>query len=159
MTDGHGSTADVVSRVNRQLFVSTSGDRYATLLYAVYDSEAKTLSYTNAGHLAPFLVVDGTVRQLDQGGTVVGLFEDARYSSETLQIAPRSLLVAFSDGLTEPENVYAEEFGIERLKAEVLRQRNAPVRTLAENLISAADQWAGAPEQADDATIVVARMG
>ncbi|MGD1210767.1 MAG: SpoIIE family protein phosphatase [Candidatus Acidiferrales bacterium] len=159
MMEGLGSTAEVVSRVNRQLFVSTSDDRYATLLYAVYDSETKTLTYTNAGHLAPFLVLDGTVRRLDQGGTVVGLFEDARYAAETLQIAPGSLLVAFSDGLTEPENVYGEEFGIERLKAEVLRQRNAPVRRLAENLISAADQWAGAPEQADDATIIVARMG
>jgi sigma-B regulation protein RsbU (phosphoserine phosphatase) len=159
MMDGHGSTAEAVSRVNRQLFVSTSDDRYATLFYAVYDSQTKTLTYTNAGHLAPFLVLDGHVRQLDQGGTVVGLFEDARYTAETLQITPGSLLVAFSDGLTEPENVYGEEFGMERLKAEVLRQRNAPVRSLAENLISAADQWAGAPEQADDATIIVARMG
>jgi phosphoserine phosphatase RsbU/P len=159
MMDGQGGTADVVSRVNRQLFLSTSDDRYATLLYAVYDSETKTLTYTNAGHLPPFLVFDGTVRQLDQGGTVVGLFEEARYTAETLQIAPGSLLVAFSDGLTEPENVYGEEFGADRLKAEVLRLRNTPARSVAENLISAADQWAGTPEQADDATIIVARMG
>ncbi len=159
MMDGQGGTADVVSRVNRQLFLSTSDDRYATLLYAVYDSETKTLTYTNAGHLPPFLVFDGTVRQLDQGGTVVGLFEEARYTAETLQIGPGSLLVAFSDGLTEPENVYGEEFGADRLKAEILRLRNAPAQSVAENLISAAEQWAGTPEQADDATIIVARMG
>jgi serine phosphatase RsbU (regulator of sigma subunit) len=30
---------------------------------------------------------------------------------------------------------------------------------IAENLIAAAEQWAGSPEQADDITVVVARMG
>ena len=61
--------------------------------------------------------------------------------------------------MTEPENVYGEEFGSERLKAEIIRHRNLPVRELAERLIAAAEQWAGTPEQADDMTVVVARMG
>ena len=69
-----------------------------------------------------------------------------------------TLLVAFSDGLTEPENVYGEEFGMERLKAEVVRQRTVPPARLAENLISAVEQWSGTPEQADDITVVIAHM-
>jgi sigma-B regulation protein RsbU (phosphoserine phosphatase) len=89
----------------------------------------------------------------------VGLFDDAVYRECTLAVKPGSLLVAFSDGLTEPESVYGEEFGIERLKAEVLRQRHARATRIAENLVSAAEQWAGTPEQADDITVVVARMG
>ncbi len=68
------------------------------------------------------------------------------------------MLVAFSDGLTEPENVYGEEFGMERLKQEILRQANMPPPRVAENLIAAAEQWAGSAEQADDITVVVARM-
>jgi sigma-B regulation protein RsbU (phosphoserine phosphatase) len=124
----------------------------------VYDSDAKTLTYTNAGHLAPFFVSEGRVQALDQGGTVVGLFEDYPYAQCTIEVTPGSLLVAFSDGLTEPESVYGEEFGVERLKAEVLRQRDMPVGTLAESLIAAAEQWSGTPEQADDMTVVVARM-
>jgi sigma-B regulation protein RsbU (phosphoserine phosphatase) len=74
-------------------------------------------------------------------------------------VVPGALLVAFSDGLTEPENVYGEEFGTERLQSEVLRQRDAPALALAESLIVAAEQWAGTPEQADDMTVVVVRMG
>ena len=76
-----------------------------------------------------------------------------------MKVAPGCLLVAFSDGLTEPENVYGEEFGIERLKQEILRHENAAPQQLAENLIAAAEQWAGSPDQADDMTVVVARMG
>lgn len=156
--DGRRGTADIVSRVNRHLFKNTSDDRYATLFYAVYDSAAKTLTYTNAGHLAPFFISDGCVQQLDQGGTVAGLFEDPPYMECTLPVKPGSLLVAFSDGLTEPENVYGEEFGAERLKTEVLRRRDAPAKVIAEDLISTVEQWAGSPEQADDMTLIVARM-
>jgi sigma-B regulation protein RsbU (phosphoserine phosphatase) len=158
MFDGAGGSAELVSRLNRHLFKNTSDDRYATLFYAVYDSEAKTLTYTNAGHLPPLFVNDGCVQTLDQGGTVVGLFEDAKYTECTLQVKPGSLLVAFSDGLTEPENVYGEEFGIERLRNEVLHHRDLPAKRIAEGLVSAVEQWAGTPEQADDITVVVARM-
>jgi sigma-B regulation protein RsbU (phosphoserine phosphatase) len=156
--DGHDGTAALVSRLNDHLFKNTSDDRYATFFYAVYDAAAETLTYTNAGHLAPFFVHGGKVERLDEGGTVVGLFEGAAYTQGTLKVTPGSILVAFSDGLTEPENVYGEEFGIDRLRDEILRQRNAPPQRVAENLIAAADQWAGTPEQADDITVVVARM-
>ena len=67
--------------------------------------------------------------------------------------------MAFSDGLTEPESVYGEEFGIKRLCEEVMRQRDANAARIAENLVAAAEQWAGTAEQADDMTVVVARMG
>jgi sigma-B regulation protein RsbU (phosphoserine phosphatase) len=157
--DGDCGTAELVSRLNRHLFRNTSDDRYATFFYAVYDAEARTLTYTNAGHLGPFLVEGDTVKELTEGGTVVGLFEEYPYTQQTIRVEPGSLLVAFSDGLTEPENVYGEEYGSQRLKEEIMRQRAAVPDRIAENLIAAAEQWAGSPEQADDITVVVARMG
>jgi phosphoserine phosphatase RsbU/P len=156
--DGHPGPAHLVSRLNEHLFRNTSDDRYATFFYAVYDAASSMLTYTNAGHLAPFFVHGGNVQRLDEGGTVVGLFESASYSQGAIRVSPGGLLVAFSDGLTEPENVYGEEFGLDRLREEILRQRHMPPQRVAENLIAAADQWAGTPEQADDITVIVARM-
>jgi len=156
--DGKGGTSELVSRLNEHLFKNTSDDRYATFFYSVYDANSKTLTYTNAGHLAPIFVSDGKVQTLSQGGTVVGLFEEVPYTQCTIPVKPGSLLVGFSDGLTEPESVYGEEFGVERLQAEILRQRDLPAARLAENLVAAAEQWAGTAEQADDMTVVVARM-
>jgi phosphoserine phosphatase RsbU/P len=158
MLDGTGGTGELVARLNQHLFRNTSDDRYATLFYAVYDTTAKTLTYTNAGHLAPFLVMDGRVQQLDEGGTVVGLIEDCSYTQGTAKVSPGGILVAFSDGLTEPENVYGEEFGMQRLRDEILRRANASPQRLAESLVAAAEQWAGTAEQADDITVIVAHM-
>jgi sigma-B regulation protein RsbU (phosphoserine phosphatase) len=157
--DGNCGTAELVRRLNRHLFRNTSDDRYATFFYGVYDADAKTFTYTNAGHLAPFFIHGSKVDELSDGGTVVGLFEDFPYTQRTIQVEPGSLFVLFSDGLTEPENVYGEEFGNNRLREEVLRNRTMPAQRLAENLIGAAELWAGSPEQADDMTVVIARMG
>ena len=156
--DANGSTAQLVSRLNHHLFHNTSDDRYATFFYAVFDSSTRKLEYTNAGHCAPVFVADGKVTKLDAGGTVVGLFDEAEYESVTIDAPPDSLLVAFSDGLFEPENVYGEEFGTPRLTDEILRHRDAAPQRMAESLIDSAEQWAGTPEQADDMTVVVARL-
>lgn len=159
LLDGDCSTAKLVERVNQHLFHNTSDDRYATFFYAVYDTTTRILSYTNAGHLPPFFVAGGKTAKLDMGGTVVGLFDEAEYEQGQMRVAPGSLLVAFSDGLTEPENVYGEEFGDRRLLDEVLRHSNAPAQRLAETVIDSAEQWGSTPEQADDMTVVVARLG
>lgn len=151
--------AELVQRINRHVFLNTTEDRYATFFYAVYDGDAQTLTYTNAGHLAPFLISESGCEELAEGGTVVGLFEDFEYEERTVEIKPGAVLVVFSDGLTEPENVYGEEFGIARLREEAIRLRHLPAAKLAQSLINAAEQWAGTPEQADDMTVLIARMG
>jgi phosphoserine phosphatase RsbU/P len=156
--DGHRTTAQVVESLNRHLFLNTSDDRYATLFYAEYDGASRTLRYTNAGHCAPFFVCGTNVKKLDEGGTVVGLFDSVEYQQGAVRAEPGTILVAFSDGLLEPENVYGEEFGTARLSSEVLRLRDVPAESLAEALLSSVEQWAGTPEQADDMTVIVARF-
>ncbi|HKW89991.1 MAG TPA: SpoIIE family protein phosphatase [Candidatus Acidoferrales bacterium] len=158
MLDGHRTTGEVVASLNKHLYLNTSDDRYATLFYAEYDRSARTLRYTNAGHVAPFFVWDGQVKKLDEGGTVVGLFDHADYLQSTVKVEAGAVFVGFSDGLLEPENVYGEEFGSTRLASEVLRLRDAPVQRIADSLLSAVEQWAGTPEQADDMTVIVARF-
>ena len=158
LLDPNCGTAELVTRLNRHLFHNTSDDRYATFFYAIVDTSTRTLEYTNAGHCAPIFIADGKVSLLDVGGTVVGLFDEVSYESAKIEVPPDSLLITFSDGLTEPENVYGEEFGTQRLGAEALRHRDASPQRIAESLIDAAEQWAGTPEQADDMTVVVARL-
>jgi sigma-B regulation protein RsbU (phosphoserine phosphatase) len=89
---------------------------------------------------------------------VVGVVEDCAYQQGAIQVAPGSLLLAYSDGLVEPENVYGEEFGARRLAEVILRHRQAAPRTLAETLVNAAEEWGGSAEQVDDMTVIVAQM-
>ena len=154
----HLSTAELVSRLNKHLVRNTGDDRFATFFIAVYDCATRTLRYTNAGHLPAFLISRGAAEMLDKGGVVLGVFEDYDYEEGTLAVGSESLLIGYSDGLVEPENVYGEEFGIRRLKEAAIRLQGAAPLMVAESLMAAAEEWAGTPEQADDMTVIIARL-
>jgi sigma-B regulation protein RsbU (phosphoserine phosphatase) len=152
------STAELVSRLNKHLVRNTGDDRFATFFIAVYDSAARNLRYTNAGHLPSFLISKDSALHLDKGGMVLGVVEDYCYEEGAVLVPPDSLLVGYSDGLVEPENVYGEEFGIRRLQQAAIHVQGATPQVVAESLMTAAEEWAGTPEQADDMTVIVARL-
>jgi sigma-B regulation protein RsbU (phosphoserine phosphatase) len=152
------SMAELVSRLNKHLVRNTGDDRFATFFIAVYDSATRTLRYTNAGHLPAFLICKGGSDKLDKGGMVLGVMEDYVYEEGSLTVGPDALLIGYSDGLIEPENVYGEEFGIRRLQEAAVRLHGAAPLMVAESLMAAAEEWAGTPEQADDMTVIVARL-
>jgi len=152
------SMAELVSRLNKHLVRNTGDDRFATFFIAVYDSVTRTLRYTNAGHLPAFLICKGASEQLDKGGMVLGVVDDYVYEEGSLTVAPDALLIGYSDGLIEPENVYGEEFGIRRLQESAIHVQGAAPLMVAESLMAAAEEWAGTSEQADDMTVIVARL-
>ncbi len=160
MFNGHGpgGTAEIVTRLNHHLFRSTAPDRFATLFYGAYDAQTHRLEYTNAGHPAPLCISGDQVRCLSTGGTVLGLFDDRQYESQIVDIAPGSLLIAYSDGLTEAENAAGDEFEEQRVLDVALRMGQAPAREVLKNLLEAVNQWTGPAEQSDDITVIVARF-
>jgi phosphoserine phosphatase RsbU/P len=152
------STAELVSRLNKHLVRNTGDDRFATFFIAVYDSATRLLRYTNAGHLPGFLISKDSAIHLEKGGMVLGVLEDYGYEEGCVTVPPDSLLVGYSDGLIEPENVYGEEFGIRRLQQAAVHVQGDSPQLVAESLMNAAEEWAGTPEQADDMTVIVARL-
>jgi len=152
------STAELVGRLNKHLVRNTGEDRFATFLVAVYDMESRKLRYTNAGHLPGFCLSDGKSMHLDVGGMVLGIVEDYPYEEGVVDVPRDAVFIAYSDGLVEPENAYGEEFGVSRLEAAAQRVRQGDPKRIATALMTAAEEWSGSPEQADDMTVIVAKL-
>ena len=93
-----------------------------------------------------------------RAGRCSGLFDDRRYESQIIDIAPGSLLIAYSDGLTEAENPDGQEFDDQRVLDVALRMDHAPARAVLKNLLEAVNRWTGPAEQSDDITVIVARF-
>jgi phosphoserine phosphatase RsbU/P len=101
----------LMTTLNYQLFCSTPPEKYATMFLGCYDATVRELKYCNAGHLPPIMLRgNGGVSRLETSGTVVGLFDGATYDESTIAMQPSDVFVAFSDGVTEPENE-SGEFG------------------------------------------------
>jgi len=151
------SPATLLALLNHQLYESTPAAKYATLFLGIYDGATRRLTYSNGGHLQPVLISDdGSSQLLSCGGTVVGLFDNLSFPEATVQLRPGDVLVAYSDGVTEPENDYGE-FGEERLIQLVRSNRHLPLERITEIVAAAVADWIGDAEQPDDVTLVLAR--
>src|SRR5579863_1864016 len=151
------SPGALLGLLNHQLYESTPPEKYATLFLAVYDGRLHRLTYSNGGHLPPLLIAqDGAVRRLEAGGTVVGLFDNMTYDEDSVDMHPGEIFLAYSDGVSEPENEFGE-FGEERLIDLVRENRRLPLVQISQTVTQAVDDWIGDQEQPDDITLVLAR--
>jgi sigma-B regulation protein RsbU (phosphoserine phosphatase) len=154
---GNPSPGVVLALLNQQLYRSTPEQKYATMFLGFYDQTTRRLTYSNAGHLPPILLrATGMVERLEVGGTVVGLFGDMVYPEGVVELAEGDIVVAFSDGITEPENDYGE-FGEDRLVQIVEENRDLPLPRISDAILAAVIDWIGGEEQPDDMTVVLAR--
>ena len=152
------SPAHLLRLLNQHLLSSTQSNKYATLFLAFYHAESRRLTYANGGHLPPFLLSsDGRVQRLEAGGSVVGLLDGLAYEEATVELAPGDLLVAYTDGLTEPEND-GMEFGESRLLEVLQQNRSEPLTTIVDATFKVLQQWIGTQEQPDDMTLLLARQ-
>jgi sigma-B regulation protein RsbU (phosphoserine phosphatase) len=153
----HFSSAALVSTLNRQLYATTSAEKYATFYFALYDEASSSLTYTNAGHLPPFLLRGSDISTQDSNGTVVGAFPISLYEERTVQLLPGDLLVAYTDGITEPENAYGEMFGEDRLKELLVKYAHTESSEIIARTMEAVVEWTGSTELQDDMTMIMAR--
>jgi sigma-B regulation protein RsbU (phosphoserine phosphatase) len=154
------SLASMVDDFNKVVHSISSSERYTTLFCALLDGGRCV--YVNAGNTPPMLVRsrEGKVgiERLTAGGMPVGLLGIARYEQGELQLEPGDLLVSFSDGIAEAVdeqgNIW-DEAEIEKLLQE---SPGLSAQEVVNRLVAATDAFAGAAEQADDMTVVVARV-
>jgi sigma-B regulation protein RsbU (phosphoserine phosphatase) len=159
LSDGSAAItpSNTVARLNRLLYASTSPEKYATFFFGLYNEKTRHLTYTNAGHLPPLLIHGDEYEFLEVTGSVVGAFPALLYEERNVPLGRGDLLVAYTDGITEPENAYGEDFGAERLAEVVMRHRDAQPALIIAKVLEAVRQWDTSAEQADDMTLMIVR--
>jgi sigma-B regulation protein RsbU (phosphoserine phosphatase) len=147
---------EVAERFNRLMLEEIQAEQYFTMVFAVADRVAGTLSLVQAGHPHPVLLrPSGQVVRLGQGGLPVGLLPDATYETCTIPIAPGDRLVFVSDGITECPCLSGADFGEDGLMGSITRSAQLAGTDLLEALVWDLGQAAGAPSFPDDVSGVV----
>jgi serine phosphatase RsbU (regulator of sigma subunit) len=145
----------VLKRVNRFLFQTTSPERYATVFYSVVDPAIGTLTYANAGHYQPWLIRGKKRVRLESLTPPVGIFPNVDAEEVSLRLEPGDWLIITSDGIPEAIGDDGEEFGDCRLLAMV--DRSHTTHDLCSASLDAVTSFAG-DKPADDLTIIAARV-
>lgn len=161
-SSGVTDPATVMATLNRLVFESCPANRYATFVFAQYDSTTRVLEYVNAGHNPPMILRSREdrleVMRLDAGGPVIGLMPDCSYCSGRVTLEDGDILVVFTDGITEAMNAGQEEWGEERLTDVIGANRSLPASDLVDSIMRAADAFVGDAPQYDDMTLIAARI-
>jgi sigma-B regulation protein RsbU (phosphoserine phosphatase) len=148
---------ELTGRVNDLMCENTGGNKFVTFFWGIYDHEARSLRYVNAGHNYPYIVrADGSFERLDRGGMILGILKaQAPYEEATVALRPGDALVMFTDGVSEAMSKEQEEYGEERLEAVLLKTRGATADAILEAIHQdVLAHTEGAP-QSDDITMMI----
>jgi serine phosphatase RsbU (regulator of sigma subunit) len=149
----------IVTGVNRDLCRMSSAP-LASLFLARLEPATGRLDYCSAGHPPALLLrADGQLESLSEGGPLVGVLKEASYARGSVELCAGDVLLAYSDGILESLNNADQEFGYERLEAELRRARTGSADGVLFSVLGAVQDFAAARTQADDMSLVAIRRG
>jgi serine phosphatase RsbU (regulator of sigma subunit) len=148
----------ILTSVNRDLCRKSSVAPLASLFLARLDPGAGRLDYSSAGHPPAMLLrADGQLELLSIGGPLVGILPEASFNRGSVELRAGDLLLAYSDGVLESRNNADQEFGYERLEAELRRAPTGSAEAALFSVLGAVQDFAAARAQSDDMSLVVIR--
>jgi sigma-B regulation protein RsbU (phosphoserine phosphatase) len=94
------SPAEVMKNLNvRMAGQKLSGYQFATCCYCLLNIKTLQLTYARAGHPYPILIrPKEQLQQLEIRGSLLGIFGQAEYTQETIQLQPGDKFLLYSDG-------------------------------------------------------------
>lgn len=156
---GGGGPDEILADVNSVLERENPALMFVTMLYALFNPVTGEFSYASGGHESPLVVhPDGTVDELPRiGGIALGVMPGAKYTSQTVVLAPDDTVLLYTDGVTDAQNVNGERFGLGRLCDIFAGSPPVSAHEATERVFRAAREFAGDAPQFDDLTCLALR--
>ncbi len=133
-------------------------DMFVTLFIARIDLEDMVAVFCNAGHNPPILwdSPKGQLVELSAGGPFVGQFPDFAYISGDFKVVAGDKILAYTDGVTEAEDIHRGQFGTERLMQAFFSEEGIPANDFCIKVGEWVDRFAegASDEPFDDFTLM-----
>ena len=148
--------AEILELVNgRFATVSLAGD-FASMFVGLWNPATPEFEYASAGHgMAWLLTPDGTLRDLDSTGTLLGIDRDSIWTAETVPITSETRLLLTTDGVTETADAHGELFGPHRLTRLLGEYQSLAVDEQVEQIEQALSEYRNGGKQTDDVTMIL----
>jgi sigma-B regulation protein RsbU (phosphoserine phosphatase) len=157
------SPADVLQKVNRQLYPDIKEDMFISMAYVILNHARNAVTLSRAGHDAPLLYkrASQTITPLKTPGMVVGIDSGSVFDRLTTDVAVPlerdDCLLLYTDGVTEALDSGGDEFGIERTMESVRASAKSGAQAIVTRLIDDLRNFVGSQPQNDDITLIAIR--
>ena len=144
----------IMTTINESIAEDNDSNMFITLFIGVLDLPTGRLRYTNAGHDAPLLIGKLNTGKLPCDPNLpIGVEEGWKFTAQEAIIDPETIIFLYTDGLTEAENIFYDQFQEERI-IETIRLSEHHPQQLIQNMTEAVHQFTDNAEQNDDQTML-----
>ncbi|HEY4283821.1 MAG TPA: GAF domain-containing SpoIIE family protein phosphatase [Chthoniobacterales bacterium] len=156
----NASPADVLRKVNRQLYPDIKEDMFISMAYLIFDSVNNRVTLARAGHDAPLLYKrsNQTVTPVKPRGMALGIDSGSVFDRLTVDfdvtLEHDDCLVLYTDGVTEALDAEGYEFGLERTIQSVRASAMSGASAIVQRVIDDVRNFAGSQPQHDDITLI-----
>jgi serine phosphatase RsbU (regulator of sigma subunit) len=147
---------EAINRLNRFLCEKSSASRFVTMFMFTLNSEGHG-TYIGAGHNPSYLyrAATGEIEELESNNMIVGAFPFASYQPASLQLNQGDVLLAYSDGLTEAENLKGEMLGEDAVKQIIRKEAASGAKQLEQKLLDTIQSFTAGRLATDDITLIL----
>ncbi len=160
---GNPSAANVLQKVNRQLFPDIKEDMFISMAYVILDDASNAVTLCRAGHDAPLLYSarNQTVEKLNPPGMALGIDSGDVFDRITgdfsVTLESNDCLILYTDGVTEALDSKGLEFGMKRMIQSIQASANEGAAGIKKRLTDDLLNFIGTYPQNDDITVIVIR--
>jgi sigma-B regulation protein RsbU (phosphoserine phosphatase) len=157
---GHGrhSMLDIVTMLNKVACRECRNGEFITLFVAKIDTRNMEVTYCNCGHEPGLLFRGDDIIELDEGGLVLGVLEDAEYDIGTVQLKEKDCLFMYTDGLIDAVNFKGDLWGKEEMLKVAKDHLKYPSEQMIRSILRYRRRFVGLARQTDDTSIVAIRL-
>jgi len=158
-----GGTIDLqglLGAMNVAIHDAAKGRFVMTCFASIFDPHDRVLTFANAGHNFPYIyqAETGKLISLVIRGNRLGDISGSSYEIKQQQLAPNDMVIWYTDGIVECEDVRGEEYGERRFRSVIRTNGQLPPDGLRAVIVDKAGQFFGEVPQKDDITLVIGRV-
>ena len=155
---GAGLIRPTIDRLNRMACRETTPGEFVSLFYALIDVRQMKMTYCNCGHEPALLIRKGRISELNKGGLVLGVDDNAEYEVGSVKLQDADALLFFTDGLTDAVNFQGDLWGRERMLEAAGKFANESAAVMMHNILGYRRRFVGLSRQVDDTSVVVIKV-
>lgn len=155
---GRHGMHEIIKKLNVVACRECRNGEFITLLLALINTKKDTITYCNCGHEPGLLIrSEGDILDLDKGGLVLGLMENAVHDIETVPFRTEDCLLLYTDGLIDAVNFERQMWGKDRLMEILYQSRGNSASQLVHTILGYRRRFVGLASQLDDTSMLAIR--
>ncbi len=165
VTEGELTVTFLLEELNKTIYEAANRRFVMTFFATIIDPEARTITFSNAGHNFPLLFRSNpppgepAIVPLVTRGNRLGDVMESRFLERTVPYSPGDVLVWYTDGITEGMGKSGEEYSEKRFRRSIRSVLDKGADVILDKVIRDAEAFfANFTNPEDDITLVVGKF-